>query len=228
MEKVKNILIIVLISLILIGIAIFVGFRIGKKKATDVIELPTGETVETEEVVINEEVTVDTSTIKEIVSPASELVTYKYYYTDAGTYEKDKKFGDTDIVIPFSTDKTVYTYSGTISAGIDTGEITYDIDNEKKKIIVHLPNPKILSHELDENSFQTYDVKKSIFTSSSLNDYAEFVGELKTKEEQNLNDKSEFWTSLRKNTEGIVSGLMTADERLNEYTITYDWAENNQ
>ncbi len=228
MENVKNILIIILVSILLIGAALGIGVIIGKKNSGDKIELPDGEAVETEEVIINEEVTVDNATINEIINPASELVTYKYYYTDAGTYEKNQKLGDTDYIIPFTTDKTVYTYSGTINAGIDTSEITYDIDNEKKKIIVHLPNPKIISHELDESSFKTYDVKKSIFTSSSLNDYAEFTGELKTKEEDNLNSNSEFWSSLKKNTENVVKSLMTADDRLDEYTVTYDWAENNQ
>ncbi len=223
MEKVKNILIIVLIIIILLALSFFIGTRIGKKNAGDTLELPSGETVETEQTVLNEEVTVDNATIEEIVMPASEMVTYKYYYTDAGTYEKNKKFGDSDVTIPFTTDKTVYTYSGTINAGIDTSDITYDIDSEKKKIIVHLPAPKIISQELDENSFQSYDVKNSIFTSSDLKDYSDFTSELKSKEADKLNDNEAFWKELRENTEKVVSGLMSADGRLDEYNITFDW-----
>ncbi len=219
----------VVIALIIIGIAAFiVGNVSGRKKAKEEIVLPTTEEATTEAQIIEPEVKIDKQTVKEAIAPAGELVSYKYFYTDAGTYEKSQKFTDSDIVIPFTTDKTIYTYSGTINAGIDMDEIEYDVDNEKKDIIVYLPEPKVLSHELDESSFKTYDVKKSIFTSSELTDYAQFVGELKKSEEEKLNGNREFWDQLEKNTEKTIKSLLTADDKIDEYHISFEWKENNK
>ncbi|MBR3042551.1 MAG: DUF4230 domain-containing protein [Eubacterium sp.] len=219
----------VIITLVLIGVGAFViGTLSGKRKAKEEIVIPKTEEPTTLAPIIEPEVKIDKQTVKESIAPAGELVSYKYFYTDAGTYEKSQKFTDTDITIPFTTDKTVYTFSGTINAGIDMEEIEYDVDNEKKTIIVYLPEPQILSHELDESSFQTYDVKKSIFTSSDLKDYASFVSELKKSEEEKLRGNKEFWNQLEKNTEKTLSGLMTANEKLDDYRISYEWVENNK
>ena len=114
----------VVIAIILIGvIAFIVGSVTGKKSAKQEIVIPTTEQPTTVAEIIEPEVKIDKQTVKEMVAPAGELVTYKYFYTDAGTYEKSQKFSDTDITIPFTTDKTIYTYSGTISAGIDMEEV---------------------------------------------------------------------------------------------------------
>lgn len=142
---------------------------------------------------------VSVRTLKEYTAAASELITYKYYYTDAGTYEKNKTFGDSDIAIPFTTDKVVYTFSGVISAGIDVSDIKYVVDEKNSKIVVAMPKAKIIAHEMDEKSFQSYDVKKSVFTSSSLDNYAAFVGALKENQEAKLLEKNDFWKDVEGN-----------------------------
>ena len=93
---------------------------------------------------------------------------------------------------------------------------------------MYLPEPKVLSHELDEKSFQTYDVKKSIFTSSELTDYAQFVGELKKSEEEKLDGNRDFWNQLEKNTEKTIKSLMTADDKTDDYNISFEWKENTK
>ncbi len=170
-------------------------------------------------------VKITVKTLQERVAPASELITYKYYYTDVGTYEKTQPIFDMEF--SFMTDKSVYTYSGVISAGIDVDDIKFMVSDTEgdEKIVVTMPEPKIIAHELDEKSFQSYDVQNSMFTSSDLNEFAGFQSELKTTEEEKLSANTEFWDSVKKNAEDVINGLLTADENINEYEIEYRWAE---
>ena len=54
------------------------------------------------------------------------------------------------------------------------------------------------------------------------------MSELKKSEEEKLRGNKEFWNQLEKNTEKTLSGLMTANEKLDDYRISYEWVENNK
>ncbi|MBO4863002.1 MAG: DUF4230 domain-containing protein [Eubacterium sp.] len=227
-DIIKVIVASLLVIIICTALAFMIGSSVGKKKAKETFVIPTTEAPTTEAPIITPEITIDKQTVEEIIAPAGELVSYKYYYTDAGSYKKSQTITDTDFVIPFTTDETVYTFSGTIGAGIDLNDVDFDVDNDRKVITVYLPEPKVLSNEIDEKSFQTYDVRRSIFTSSDLKDYTQFIGELKASEEDKLNSNREFWDQLRKNTEKTISGLMSANDQLDEYVIKYEWNETSK
>lgn len=177
-------------------------------------------TVET--IVVDERVQVDVATLREVVSTASKLISYEYYYTDVGVYEKSQKLFQTDIDLPFTTDKTLYTYSGRIGAGIDLGRVTFIVDNDKRTILVGLPDPAILSHEMGKE-FEFYDVKKAIFGPSDFNDFEEFRSSLMERQEEKLTANQEFWQSVRDNTEVILRDLMTASGQVEDYVITFRW-----
>ena len=174
-----------------------------------------------EEVVVTPDATVTAATLREVVAPAAELTAYKYYYTDVDTYEKSQKVWK--IKVPFTTDKSVFSYSGEIGAGIDLDDAEFTVDG--KAITVTLPKPDILYHELDEKSFQSYDIKNSVFTSTDIGGYADMISALKERQEQKLTDNAEFWKSVKANTETILRGIMTASGQLDEYTVTFKWAE---
>ena len=171
------------------------------------------------------EIQITVTTLKEYIAPASELITYKYYYTDSGTYEKNKKFFDSNIKIPFTTDKSVYVYSGKISAGVDIDDINFNVNNPNKTIEVKMPKPKIIAHELDEKSFKTYDVKNSVFTSSSLDNFADFQGALKATQEDKINSNTEFWDSVKDNAENVIKSLLTVNDEVKEFKIEFTWSE---
>ena len=174
-----------------------------------------------EEVIVTPELTVDVATLREVVAPAAELTAYKYYYTDVDTYEKSQKVWK--IKVPFTTDKSVFSYSGEIGAGIDLDDAEFTVDG--KAITVTLPKPDILYHELDEKSFQSYDIKNSVFTSTDIGGYAEMIDALKMRQEQKLADNADFWKSVKANTETVLRGVMTASGQLDEYTVTFKWVE---
>ena len=168
---------------------------------------------------------VNATTLREVIAPASKLVSYEYFYTDADKYEKSQPLFGTNVKVPFTTNETVFTYSGTIGAGIELNKVVFDVDNDEKTIVVFLPEPQILSHQLDMDSLQFYDIKKSVFTRVDLGDYAAMQKALMEKQEAKLMQNEKFWTSLKSNTQGLISNLITASGKIDEYRITYEWTE---
>ncbi len=73
-----------------------------------------------------------------------------------------------DISIPFTQTKYIYSYDTVIRAGFDFGDIKWSVDEEKKEIILILPEARVLSAELDLESFKVYHEQKSVFTNVSL------------------------------------------------------------
>lgn len=63
------------------------------------------------------------------------------------TYEKGKKLFKTNIAIPFTTDKAVFTYGGSLGVGIHTEQLSIDTDDAKKII-------RIISKEKSTGSVQ--------------------------------------------------------------------------
>ena len=160
-------------------------------------------------------------TLQGTVSSASEIVTYKYYYTNLGETEKDKKIFKS-VSVPFTKEKTLFTYDGVISAGYNLKSVEIDVDDEKQVITVTLPEPRILSHEVDMDSFRIYDIKKSIFTSMEMEEYTEYINALKKSQEETLNNKEEFWEQVRTGAELSVKELLIATGATGDYTITFD------
>ncbi len=174
-------------------------------------------------------VKVSVYTLKEYTSSDSKLITQNYFYTDIGEHEKAQKFGDSNVNIPFTTDKIVYSVSGKISAGINMRDIRFEVqESPKKKIIIYMPAPQIIAHQIDENSFKSYDVKNSVFTSSDIQDYAKLQGDIKEEQEKKLSANSDFWNDTKKSAENSVYRLITADKNVTQYDIKYNWASDNE
>lgn len=70
--------------------------------------------------------------------------------------------------IPFTESKSVFSYDVEIKAGIDFSEIKWDVT--ETCVNVTLPEAKVLSTEIDLDSFKVYHEKESIFRKVSLED----------------------------------------------------------
>lgn len=92
-------------------------------------------------------------TIEEIVKPAGDLVTQRYFYTDVDTYENYKEI--LGAKVPLTTDKTVFSYRGTVSVGIVLSQVKFEVDELNNRILITLPPVFIVSNEIDPDSFQT-------------------------------------------------------------------------
>ena len=208
----------VVIAIILLLVAGGVGFLAAKKIFEDRTVI---ETVE-KEVFIEKEVEITSDIIEEELKDIGELATEEYDYTGVETYDESKSFNGFEI--PFTQSKFIYSYDGTIKAGIDFNDIHVEKDDLKKLVTISLPGAQILSSEIDEKSFQLYDEKNSIFNPISVSDVNETVVRLKESAEQKAIDKG-LLERADKNAQTLIKGFVKSTFGLNGYTIKVEIAE---
>lgn len=110
--------------------------------------------------------------IQSEIKNIGELATIEYLYTDAGKFEDAKKLFGKDI---FFTEKSfIAKWDGSIKAGVNVEEITVEMDEANKEIIVYMPKAEILSHEIDNDSIETLDEKDGLFNSVKVEDVRNF------------------------------------------------------
>lgn len=167
-----------------------------------------------------EESVVTISYLQEMVQGASDLVTTRYFYTDADTWSNTKKwFGDKDI--PFTKNENVYTYDGTISLGIDVSKIGFSVNNADKEIEVDLPDIKVIANEIDAESFEFTETKSSIFNRLKMEDTTNLIAELKTAKEEKVLANKDLLDDAESRTESIVRELIKKSDLAREYTIIF-------
>lgn len=211
------------ITLIIVGIVIVIGLALFfvKSRKNPVQEIFNNyNTVETakEEISVNAQETVTVATVEKVVKAAKELISYKYSYTDIGEYEKNKKLFKT-IKIPFTTDKTLYVYKGKINLGVKLDEIDISVDQDKKVINVTIPEVEIISNEVDNESFQFYDVKNSIFTKTDLGDFAELSETLQENQAKKVLNDDELMKEAKSSVENSIRDLLYAFTVESGYSI---------
>ena len=116
-------------------------------------------------------------TLQNQISSMSELAVVTYTYTELGQYESSKEFYG--VRMPFTTNKFILTYDGVIKAGIDMAKVKVKVDADTQMVTVSLPEPEVLSHEIDEDSVKIFDEKTSIFNIFSIEDYTRFYADQK-------------------------------------------------
>ena len=179
-----------------------------------------GEHLGTQYVEVSDEISINTKTLKDYVSKTEKLITCEYYYSEIGDYEKSKPF--LNFKLPFTTDKTLYTYSGKISAGINLKDLDFDVNASRKTITVKYPPVQILAHDMDQG-FEFYDIKKAVFNRSDFNDFEEFRVAMKKQVEEKLMARDDFIKDAQDNAETIMEGLLTASGQIGDYTIKHQW-----
>ena len=173
--------------------------------------------------IIPEVITLSVQNIKEIIEPASQLITTKYKYTNAADIENYKEaFGKKLIG---TTTHTVFTYDGVISGGIDFAAIEYDIDNDARTIEITLPAPEIIANELDTNSFRFYDVSKSLFTDIKPEETIGKLDDLKKNEADKLIQDGEFLKDVNENAETLITSFLKMSDEIKDYTFTVNITE---
>lgn len=139
------------------------------------------------------------------ISSMSELAVVTYTYTELGQYESSKEFYG--VKMPFTTNHFLLTFDGVIKAGIDMTEVIVDVDQDAKVVTVKLPDAKILSHEIDEDSVKIYDEKTSIFNPFTVEDYTSFYADQKKTVEEKAREKG-LLTEAQTQAENAVRQLL--------------------
>ncbi len=166
-----------------------------------------------------EAVVFDAEAILEEIQEIGELATMEYRFTNVGTIDAVDKFRFVDWNVPFSRKTAVVTMDGVTKVGIDVSEVSITVDEDRKTIFVQIPEARILSTELFEDSLVAYIEEESLFSNITLEDSSSLRDEIKSKAEQSALD-SGLLTQAHDQAGVIIRCLIEAVPSIKEtYTI---------
>lgn len=149
----------------------------------------------------------------------SEYASLTYSYTNMAEFENSKDFYG--VRLPFTTKGFIITYDGEIKAGVDLSKAEVFVSGGR--ITVKLPEAKILSHQIDEDSLEVFDETTSIFNPLKVTDYNTFNKEQKEKMEQKAEEKGLLTEASRKAFSSIKSFIQQIAGE--EYTVEVSVSE---
>ena len=147
-----------------------------------------------------------------------ELATQAAYSAEVSL--TDKSISVWGLNVPFTQSKYIYSYRVAIKAGYDFSKIEWSVDRKENVIRVKLPEVKILSSEIDPDSFKIYHEAESVFNRISLTDNNEA---LKTLRDNAVNSAIEngLYENARTNAELLITAFLRADYPEDKYSIVF-------
>lgn len=149
-----------------------------------------------------------------------ELSTQAAYCTEVNMTEEARNLYG--IKIPFTQSKYIYSYDIVIKAGFDFKEINFNVNEKNKTINVSLPQPKILSSDVNPESFKLYHEDESIFTQMSLKGNNEALIKLREGAEKTAIENG-LLENAKTNGELILTGFFASEYNLKEYKIEFSY-----
>ena len=145
-----------------------------------------------------------------------ELATQTAYCTEVNVTDASRElFG---MKIPFTQSKYIYSYDIEIKAGFDFTQIEWDVNGTT--IEVKLPEAKILSSEVDQDSLKVYHEDESIFRQISLEENNEAVAKLRETAENDAIENG-LLDNARENAETILTSFFAGVYDMDEYKIVF-------
>lgn len=144
------------------------------------------------------------------IQNVGELVTQEYLYTDAGKFSDPKQIGKINLPFQFTTKSFIAKWDGSIKAGVKMDKITVEVNEAEKEIIVYMPKAEILSHEVDEESFEALDEKDGLFNPIEIDDIKEFETKSKELMEERAIENGILDKAIE-NAQTIISNLINTD-----------------
>lgn len=169
----------------------------------------------------NGEPQISATTILNQLQEANELTTMEYHYTKVGKFENSLSLNGWDI--PLTTKSFLLTYDGIIKAGVNMSEA--EVQTENHKIIVSLPQIKVLSNVIDESSIEVYDESRNIFNPIKIEDYTIFATQQKQLVEEEAMENGLESQAATKAQEIITKLLQMVPEVKESYTIEVTFKE---
>ncbi len=162
----------------------------------------------------NSQPQITSSLLGQRLSAIQELATQEYHYTNMGRFQNQLDFYGWKV--PFTTKSFIVAYDGVIKAGVDLSELQVEVSG--KTISVTLPEGKILSHDIDEDSLEVFDETKNIFNPIQIQDYTGFTADQKTSMEQRAIDEG-LLTAASERARTVVEEFLSAFPGAEEYNI---------
>ncbi len=165
----------------------------------------------------NTNVTVQTQILQDGLEDMGFLVTQEYYFTQVETYTKEKT------ILKFLTSyaEFVYSYDGTVYAGVDFSRIRISTDQTEKTIHVTLPDAELQSVSIDRDTFRIYSEKEHLWNKLTLEDYnASLEAYEKAAEEQAL--ARGVLDQAGQQAEELVTTFIHGFEEAKDYKVVFD------
>lgn len=177
------------------------------------------ETIVADATIADETSLLTISTVEEIVERAGDLVTTRYSYKDADSSENYKEIKG--IKLPFTSNKVVFTYCGTVGLGMNLNDVEYTIDNEARSIEITLPEIGIVFNEIDYGSFEVPYESKPLFNRNDLKDYTEMIDTLQEKKAETVMNDEELITTATKNAQDTIKGFLLSADATKDYDVSF-------
>ncbi len=146
-----------------------------------------------------------------------ELVTVSYYYTNMGRFENQVDFYGWKV--PFTTKSFIVSYDGVIKAGVDLDRLQVTVGDEE--ITVTLPESRIISHEIPEDSLEVFDESDNLFNHITIEDYTAFTRDQKSAMEQRAVDGG-LLDRADQEARTAVNSLLGIMPGLEDYTLVVE------
>lgn len=145
-----------------------------------------------------------------------ELATQSAYCTEVNVTEAARElFG---VEIPFTESKYIYSYDIVIKAGFNFEEIEWELNDYR--IEVKLPETKILSSEINLDSFKLYHEDESIFRQITMDENNEALKSMQENAEKDAVANG-LLDNARANAETILTGFFAGAYDMDEYEIVF-------
>ena len=131
--------------------------------------------------------TISADVIQDGLKDMGELATEEYYFKEVVSYSSIKQFLGLNLGVTESS--YLAGYEGVIKAGIDFTKVTISKDDDNKIITVTLPRTRILSSEINPDSFELYSEKEGWGNPISVTDYNNSLAELVKKAETSATER---------------------------------------
>lgn len=147
-----------------------------------------------------------------------ELATQSGYFTVVNVIDDSVELWGWSV--PLTESKYIFSYDGTVKAGLDFSKLKYKVNELTKEIVVSLPEVEILSVELQEDSLEIYDESHNIFTPLGLSDIQEarlaMVDEIRNRALENgLLEQATI------NAQKLISGFLSSQYDLSEHHVIF-------
>lgn len=160
--------------------------------------------------------TTESKTTKLGFEDIGEFATQSAYCTEvSATANARKLFGHN---LPFTQSNIVFSYDVVIKAGYDFSAITWDVHDTT--ITVKLPEVKVLSCEVKEDSFKKYVEDENIFTPFTLDDNNNAMKALKETAQTDAIANG-LYENARSNAETMLTTFFSSAYDMDQYTIEF-------
>ena len=154
----------------------------------------------------SENVQIDAVVLQNQLTEIRELATVTYAYTNMAQFESSNDFYG--VKVPFTTKSFILTYDGTIKAGVDLDGAAVDVRGTA--VTITLPEARILSHGIDEDSVEVFDEKTSIFNPFTVEDFTSFQADQKAAMEERALSRGLLEEARRKAVSSVEQLLSAA------------------